>query len=158
MSARGGRVDGARRARLVLLLAEGCTWAAEIRGKLDCGDSCISRWKQHFESERLSGLRARHKGRERYKLTNALEARVLAWTTKRKPADGASHWSSRQLAKELDGRISHMTVSRIWAKHGLKPHRLEGYIAPTIRILRPKPRHHWLLLGSPAACGRLLRR
>ena len=25
--------------------------------------------------------------------------------------------------------MSHMTVSRIWAKHGIKPHRLEGHVA-----------------------------
>jgi transposase len=127
-STRGGRADSARRARLVLLLAEGCTWA-EIRSKLDCGDSYISRWNQRFERERLAGLFARHKGRSRYKLTDPLEARVLAWTTRRKPADGSTQWSSRRLADELGGGISHMTISRIWAKHGLKPHRLEGYIA-----------------------------
>jgi hypothetical protein len=33
------------------------------------------------------------------------------------------------LAAELGGGISHMTVARLWAKHDLKPHRLEGYIA-----------------------------
>lgn len=125
---RNGRADSARRARLVLLLAEGCTWA-EIRTKLDCADSYISRWSKRFEAERLAGLFARHAGRERYKVTDRLEARVLAWTTKRQPADGSTHWSSRKLAAELGGDISHMTVSRIWAKHGLKPHRLEGYIA-----------------------------
>jgi len=54
---------------------------------------------------------------------------VLSWTTKRKPADGSTQWSSRKLAAELGGGISHMTVARIWAKHALKPHRLEGYIA-----------------------------
>ena len=127
-SARNGRADSARRARLVLLLAEGCTWA-EIRTKLDCADSYISRWSKRFEADRLAGLFARHAGRERYKVTDRLEARVLAWTTKRKPADGSTHWSSRKLAAELGGDISHMTVTRIWAKHGLKPHRLEGYIA-----------------------------
>lgn len=127
-SARNGRADSARRARLMLLLAEGCTWA-EIRTKLDCADSYISRWSKRFEAERLAGLFARHAGRERYKVTEGLEARVLAWTTKRKPADGSTQWSSRKLAMELGGGISHMTVARIWAKHGLRPHRLEGYIA-----------------------------
>lgn len=127
-NARTGRADSARRARLVLLLAEGFTWA-EIRAKLDCPDSYINRWSKRFEAERLSGLFARHAGRERYKVTERVEARVLAWTTKRKPADGSTHWSSRKLAAELGGGISHMTVARIWAKHGLKPHRLEGYIA-----------------------------
>ena len=129
-SARNGRADSARRARLMLLLAEGCTWA-DIRTKLDCADSYISRWSKRFEAERLAGLFARHAGRERYKVTERLEARVLAWTTKRKPADGSTQWSSRKLAAELDGGISHMTVARIWAKHGLRPHRLEGYIAST---------------------------
>lgn len=127
-SARNGRADSARRARLVLLLAEGCTWA-EVRAKLDCPDTYINRWSKRFEAERLAGLFARHAGRQRYKVTARLEARVLAWTTKRKPADGATHWSSRKLAAELGGGVSHMTVARIWAKHGLKPHRLEGYIA-----------------------------
>jgi hypothetical protein len=62
------------------------------------------------------------------KVTDQIEARVLARTTERKPADGSTHWSSRKLASEL-GHISHMTVTRIWAKQGIKPHRLEGYIA-----------------------------
>lgn len=126
-SARNGRADSARRARLMLLLNEGCTWA-EIRAKLDCNDTFISRWSKRFQAERLAGLFARHTGRQRYKLSERLEARVLAWTTKRKPADGSTHWSSRKLAAELGGGISHMTVARVWAKHNLKPHRLEGYI------------------------------
>jgi transposase len=127
-NARNGRADSARHARLILLLAEGLTWA-EIRTKLDCGDSYISRWSKRFEADRLGGLFTRHAGRQRYKVTDRIEARVLAWTTKRKPADGSTHWSSRKLAAELGSDISHMTVTRIWAKHGLKPHRREGYIA-----------------------------
>lgn len=127
-NARGGRADAARRARVILLLAEGVSWT-EIRKKLDCGNSYITRWSERFEAERLAGLFARHKGRSRYKLTDSVEARVLAWTTQRTPADGSTHWSSRKLAAEFGADISHMTVSRIWAKHGLKPHRLEGYIA-----------------------------
>lgn len=127
-SARNGRADSARHARLILLLAEGLTWAA-IRAKLDCSDSYIDRWSKRFAAERLAGLFARHAGRERYKVTERIEARVLAWTTKRQPADGSTHWSSRKLAAELGGGLSHMTVARIWAKHGLKPHRLEGYLS-----------------------------
>jgi len=127
-SARIGPADSARHARLILLLAEGLTWAA-IWAKLDCADRYISRWSKRFEADRLAGLFARHAGRERYKGTDRVEARVLAGTTKRKPADGLTHWSSRKLATELGGDISQMTVARIWAKHDLKPHRREGYIA-----------------------------
>jgi len=125
--AMNGRADSARHARLILLLADGLTWA-EVRAKLDCSDSYIDRWNKRFAAERLAGLFARYAGRERYIVTDRIEARVLARTTKHKPADGSTHWSSRKLATELGG-ISHMTVSRIWAKHGIKPHRLEGYLA-----------------------------
>ncbi|WP_265303826.1 IS630 family transposase [Verminephrobacter eiseniae] len=125
---RSVRADLARRARLILLLAEGLTWSA-IRAKLDCNDSYIALWSKRFAADRLAGLFSRHAGRQRYKVTDRLEARVLARTTKHKPADGSTHWSTRKLAAELGGDISHMTVARIWAKHGLKPHRLEGYLA-----------------------------
>src|SRR6266478_9564726 len=127
-STRNGRADAARHARLILLLAEGLTWA-EIRAKLDCADSYISRWSKRFEADRLAGLFARHAGRERYKVTDRVEARVLAWTTKHKPADGSTHWSTHMLAAELGGDISHMTVARIWAKPGINPHLLEGYLS-----------------------------
>ncbi len=58
---RNGRADAARHARLILLLAEGRTWA-EIRAKLDCSDSYISRWSKRFATDRLAGLFARHSG------------------------------------------------------------------------------------------------
>ncbi len=55
-----------------------------------------------------------------------MEARVLTLTRKA-PDDGSTHWSSRKLAKKLG--ISHVTVTKIWARAGLKPHRLERYMA-----------------------------
>ena len=55
-----------------------------------------------------------------------LEARVLARTQK-PPRDGATRWSTRKLGAALG--ISHRMVARIWAKHDLKPHRLERYRA-----------------------------
>ena len=125
--ASNGRADSARHARLILLLADGLTWA-KIRAKLDCNDSYISRWSQRFAVDRLAGLFARYTGRARYKVTDRIEARVLAWTTKHTPGDGSTPWSSRKLAAQL-GSLSHMTVTRLWAKHALRPHRLEGYRA-----------------------------
>ena len=53
-------------------------------------------------------------------------AQVLALTQK-PPSDVSTHWSTRKLGAALG--ISHMMVARIWAKHGLKPHRLERYMA-----------------------------
>src|SRR6218665_3950452 len=125
---RSVRADLARRARLILRLAEGLTWSA-IRAKLDGNESYIALWSKRFAADRWSVLFSRHAGRGRYGVPDRLGAGLWARTTKQNPADGSTHWSTRKLAAELGGDISHMTVARIWAKHGLKPHRLECYLA-----------------------------
>jgi hypothetical protein len=56
-----------------------------------------------------------------------LAARVLHWTLKRKPADGSTQWSTCKLGAAL--ALSHMMVARVCAKHGLKPQRLDRYMA-----------------------------
>ena len=114
-----------KRARLIMMLDEGLSWNA-IGEQLPCTPDYISRWKRRFERERMAGLYARHRGSEPAENAAKLEARVLAWTRKA-PSDGSTHWSTRKLGKALG--ISHMMVARIWAKHGLKPHRLERYMA-----------------------------
>ena len=125
-ASRSGRADDARRARLVLLLEAGHTWAA-IRDQLDCNDAFIDRWGKRFRDERLAGLFSRHAGQEASTLTLALEARILQWTLKRTPPGGATQWSTRKLGTQL--KVSHMMVARVWAKHGLKPQRLDRYMA-----------------------------
>ena len=125
-TSQAGRADDARRARLILLLDGGHTWAA-IRDKLDCTDSFIDRWSKRFASERLAGLFSRHAGQLPTTLSPQLEARILDWTVKRKPSDGSTHWSTRRLAEHL--KVSHMTIARVWRKHALAPHRLDGYLA-----------------------------
>jgi len=114
-----------RRARLIMMLEQGLSWSA-IGRQLPCTPDYISRWKGRFDRERLGGLYARHRGRAPAEDAARLEARVLAWTRKA-PNDGSTHWSTRKLGKALG--ISHMMVARIWAKHGLKPHRLARYMA-----------------------------
>jgi transposase len=47
--------------------------------------------------------------------------------TRRKPSDGSTHWSCRKLASALD--VSKDAVHRVWQEAGLKPHRLEPYMA-----------------------------
>ena len=49
ISRQSGRADEARRARLILLLDAGHTWAS-IREKMDCRDSLIDRWSKRFSS------------------------------------------------------------------------------------------------------------
>src|SRR5450631_2659930 len=119
------RAGDGRRARLILMLSEGQSWSA-IQQALGCSSAYIARWQARFAQQRLAGLFARHQGRPVSKRTPRLEARILAWT-RRAPDDGSTHWSSRKLARALG--INHMMVARVWRRAGLKPHRLERYMA-----------------------------
>src|SRR5262249_9246817 len=93
-ASRSGRADDGRRARLILLLEAGHSWA-QIRDKLDCNDAFISRWSsKRLVQERLAGLFSRHAGAWASQADPSLEVRVLNWTLKRKPADGSTHWST----------------------------------------------------------------
>src|ERR1700722_11101431 len=106
-NSQSGRADEARRARLILLLDAGHTWAS-IRDKLDCTDSFIDRWSKRFVDERLAGLFSRHAGQLHTTPAPAVAALLLEWSVKRKTADGSTHWSTRKLAEQLN--ISHMMV------------------------------------------------
>jgi transposase len=119
------RAGDVQRARLILMLAEGEPWVS-IQEVLGCSSAYIARWSRRFRQQRLAGLFARHRGRRVEKRTPKLEARILDWT-RRPPSDGATHWSSRKLAKALG--VNHMMVARVWRRAGLRPHRLERYRA-----------------------------
>ncbi len=122
---RSGRAEDARRARVLLMLAEGSTYDA-IQEALGCGRAYVTRWRARFEADGLAGLYSRYKGAPRRVLTAAMEARILA-KTRSKPADGSTHWTTRKLAREMG--IHHMAVQRVWARAGIKPHRIERYMA-----------------------------
>jgi transposase len=114
------------RARLILALAAGETYAA-IERRLETNPARIRRWKKRFEERGLDGLRAEaHRGRRAGVATPRLQARVLA-RVRKPPGDGSTQWSCRKLAFELG--TSKDTVARILRKAGLRPHRLERYMA-----------------------------
>lgn len=125
MNSRTGRGEDARRSRVILLLAEGHTWD-EVADRVRCSRGFIGTWSGRFVKERLSGLYSRHRGQRPLRLSAKQEARILE-ATRTAPRDGSTHWSTRKLAAQLG--MSHMMVARVWAKHGLKPHRLERYLA-----------------------------
>jgi transposase len=120
---RRARAEDARRARLILLVADGQSYRS-IQATLQCPATYISRWKKRFEVARLAGLFSRYTGPPVRVLTPQLEGRILSWTRK-PPPDGSTHWSTRRLAKALG--INHMLVARTWARAGLKPHRMKRY-------------------------------
>jgi transposase len=123
-NARTDRAEDARRARLILLLAEGHTWD-EVSERVDCSRGFVASWSRRFTEQRIAGLYSRHLGQVATVLTPELEARILE-ATRHVPTDGVTHWSTRKLGAHLD--VSHMMVARVWRKHGLQPHRMERYI------------------------------
>jgi transposase len=113
------------RAKLILLLNEGATFAI-IRERLGTTNPTIIRWKERFLAAGMDGLDTTHPGRKAYRMTSSLRAKVLN-ATRKKPGDGSTHWSCRKLAKTLG--ISKDLVHRVWQEAGIKPHRLERYMA-----------------------------
>ena len=124
---RRGRADAARRARVILLLADGDSYSS-ITAKTGCSSRTVALWKHRFEADGTEGLAARHRGSQRTVLTPALQARILAWT-RRAPPHGATHWSTRSLGRKLG--VQHTIVARAWRDAGLQPHRLERYMRST---------------------------
>ena len=124
---RRGRADASRRARVILLLAAGDSYA-KVTAKTGCSSRTIALWKQRFEADGVAGLTARHRGSKPTVLTPALQARILAWT-RRAPPHGATHWSTRSLGRKLG--VHHTIIARAWQDAGLQPHRLERYLRST---------------------------
>lgn len=87
------------RAKLILLLSEGATFAM-IRQRLGTTNPTIIRWKERFMAEGIDGFNTNHPGQKPYHLTAALRAKILS-ATRRKPVDGSTHWSCRKLANAL---------------------------------------------------------
>jgi transposase len=113
------------RAKLILMLAEGLSFNT-IKQRLQTTAPTIIRWKECFLAEGTDGLDTFHPGQKPTVLTPALRAKILAVTRKR-PADGSTHWSCRKLAASLG--VSKDSVHRVWKEAGLKPHRIERYMA-----------------------------
>jgi transposase len=107
------------RARIVLMSADRAGVMAIVRGTGTCKRT-VHRWQDRYLAQGIDGLRrdATRPGRKP-PLSAATIARVVDMTLHEKPP-GATHWSARTMARAVG--LSHTSVQRIWAAHGLKPH------------------------------------
>jgi transposase len=119
------RSEAARRARVILMLANGDSYSM-IEATLPCYRDYINRWRRRFLAKRLVGLESRHYRQPPSVLTPAMEARILE-KTRQAPPDGSTHWSTRKLGRLL--KINHNHVAKAWQRAGLQPHRFERYMA-----------------------------
>lgn len=115
----------ARRARVILALADGQSYAA-IGTRLGVTDAYIARWKQRVLHGGLPALGDLPRSGRPDRLDPRLEAKILAKTQESPPAP-FTHWTTRRMAQAI-GNVSHGTVHRVWQRAGFAPHRLEHYV------------------------------
>ena len=110
-------------------------WTNEQMVKAGLGSGVtVGRWRQRFAEFGMDGLQDIPKpGRPRV-ISDEKVTELLA-TSLTKPK-GRTHWSSRELAKQQG--VSQSTVSRLWRKHNLKPHRVETFKYSNDPELEPK--------------------
>ena len=113
----------ALRARIVLRCATGATHTA-IAADLGVTIQTVGKWRRRFVASRLAGLLDEPRPGAPRKITDAQIERAIATTLESTPRD-ATHWSTRDLAKQ-EG-LSQSTVARIWKAFALQPHRTETF-------------------------------
>jgi hypothetical protein len=112
------------RARIVLLRADRVGTMA-IQRQTGKGKPTIWRWQARFMAEGVEGLlheATRPAGKPA--LPPAVIERVVEMTLAEPPGE-TTHWTGRAMAKAAG--VSHRSVQRIWAAHGLKPHRVRTF-------------------------------
>ncbi len=108
-----------QRAKIVLLAAKGQE-NKHIANALGVTRQLVGRWRNRYVTQGLAGIEKDAPGRGRKATAReAITARIIEWTTRRKPAH-ATHWSTRTLSKELGTTRS--MVNRVWRANQLKPH------------------------------------
>lgn len=112
-----------RRARAVLLMAEGLS-GAEVARRCGYTTVQVSRIRRRITEEGIPGLFERPRSGRPPTITSRKRAHVVAITL-RKPDSGLSQWTTREVAHRTG--VSHTTVHRIWKAHDLKPHRIETF-------------------------------
>ena len=110
-----------RRARIILLAADG-VGNHEIARRLEISRNQVITWRGRFAKGGIAAIESDLPRSGRKPTIDAAE--IVRVTTQTKP-EGATHWSTRALAKQAG--LSHSTVGRIWRAFGLQPHRSETF-------------------------------
>src|SRR5258708_6792113 len=125
----------AERARIVLLAADGLT-GPQIAQRVGCTEPTVIKWRRQYAEDGLAGLEdAPRPGGPKTVLTGQVISEILSATVTPPPdalqAVGVTHWSSRRLADWLRRargiEVSHDSITRLWRRFCLQPHRTEGF-------------------------------
>jgi transposase len=111
-----------QRARIILASADG-EGVREMSRRLQISTATVCTWRKRFRKLGLTGLKTKPRSGRPKQIDEKRERAVLAATLKAPRA--GTHWSTRRLAREVG--LSPASVHRIWAKHGLQPHRVTTF-------------------------------
>jgi len=113
----------ALRAKIVLLCAGGRT-NHDVADELRVTERTVGKWRRRFLEGRLDGLLDEPRPGTPRRISDAEVERVITQTLETTPR-GATHWSTRLLARETG--LSQSSIGRIWRAFGLQPHRVESW-------------------------------
>jgi transposase len=126
----------ALRARIVLLCATGKPNTTVAR-ELETDPGTVGKWRKRFVNTRIGGLTDSPRPNVHRKLQDERVEEVVRCTLESMPK-GATHWSSRKMAKQAG--VSQSSVSRIWRAFQLKPHRTRTFTLSTDPFFTEKVR------------------
>lgn len=133
------------RARIILASASGLS-DVDVAAKLRTSGHTVGKWRKRFLNDGIDGLLDEPRPGAPRKITDDAIEKVVVETLETTPK-GATHWSTRQMAKHLG--MSHTTVGRVWRAFGLKPHRSETFTISRDPMLVEKVRDIVGLYMSP---------
>ena len=116
------------RSKIVLLASKGQP-NYKIAQELGIDVNKVGRWRNRFVESGFAGIEkdrprgANHGGKNSEEQAQ-LCSKIIRITTQEKP-EGATHWSTRGLARKLE--VPHSFVHRVWREAGLKPHLTVNY-------------------------------
>lgn len=113
----------ARRARIVLLAAEGLE-NQDICAELDVDANTVGKWRRRFAERRVDGLYDEPRPGRPREIGDVEIAETIRLTLETTPRN-ATHWSLRSMAEAVGHAPS--TIHRIWQAFGLQPHRVETF-------------------------------
>jgi transposase len=113
----------ALRARIILHCARGPD-NVEVAEALGVTRQMVGKWRGRFLERRLDGLLDEPRPGAPRRITDA-EVEAVITTTLESTPRGATHWTTRSMAKAMG--LSQSAISRMWRAFALQPHRSETF-------------------------------
>ena len=135
------------RARIVLECNGPDVSSTDVAKRMGLNRNTVNKWRGRYARQRITGLYDQLRPGRPRTVDDERVADLINKTLHTKPADGATHWSTRGLAAETG--ISKSTVARYLKTFQLKPHRVESFKLSTDPLFIEKLRDVVGLYLSP---------